>query len=56
MVEGVDADFTHTMPVDLSGNQIGPFSAGQTVLVRTRTVNANGTRRSAVRRLTLVAV
>jgi hypothetical protein len=56
MVEGVDADFTHTMPVDMSGNQIGPFTAGQTVLVRTRTVNSNGTRRSAVRRLMLVAV
>ena len=56
MVPGVDADFTNTTPADLSGNLIGPFTAGQIVLVRTRTLNANGTRTSATRRLTIHAV
>lgn len=56
MVEGVDADFVHTAEAGVNGNLIGPFAPGQTVIVRTRTVNENGTRRSAKRRLTLVAV
>jgi hypothetical protein len=55
MVEGVDTDFTHNVPVDLSGNQLGPFVAGQTVKIRTRTVNSSGARTSAVRTLVIVA-
>jgi hypothetical protein len=56
MVEGEDADFAHTAAAEANGNLIGPFAAGQTIIIRTRTVNGNGTRRSAKRRLTLVAV
>jgi hypothetical protein len=56
MVEGVDADFAHTETVDFSGNQIGPFAPGQKVVIRTRTENANGTRTSAKRRLTIQPV
>ena len=51
MVVGTDADFTHTTEVDLSGNLLGPFLVGQTVKIRTRTVNGSGTRTSAVRTL-----
>ena len=51
MVPGVDTDFTNTTPADLSGNLIGPFTNGFLVLVRTRSINANGTRTSATRKL-----
>jgi hypothetical protein len=53
MVVGVDTDFTTSVAVDLSGNAIGPFEAGQTVRVRTRTVNSHGTRTSATRTLVI---
>ena len=53
MVVGTDAGFTHTMAVDLSGNLLGPFLAGQTVKIRTRTVNTSGTSTSAVRTLVI---
>ena len=53
MVVGTDADFTHTTEVDLSGNLLGPFLVGQTVKIRTRTVNGSGTRTSAVRTLVI---
>ena len=55
MVVGVDADFAHTVAVDLSGNALGPFLAGQTVKMRTRTVNTHGTRTSATRTLVVQA-
>lgn len=55
MVEGVDTDFTHSMAVDLSGNQIGPFTVGQTVKIRTRTVNSSGARTCAVRSLVILS-
>ena len=55
MVVGVDADFAHTVAVDLSGNALGPFLAGQTVKIRTRTVNQHGTRTSATRTLVVQA-
>lgn len=55
MVTGVDADFTHSAPVDPSGNALGPFLAGQTVQLRTRAANANGARTSSVRSFTLTA-
>jgi hypothetical protein len=55
MVEAVDTDFVHSVAVDLSGNQIGPFAVGQTVKIRTRTVNGSGARTSAIRTLLIVA-
>lgn len=54
MVEGVDTDFVHSMPVDLSGNALGPFLVGQTVKIRTRTVNSSGARTCAVRTLVIL--
>ncbi len=53
LVVGVDADFTHTTPVDPSGNALGPFTVGQQVKLRTRTRNANGTTTGSVRSLTI---
>jgi hypothetical protein len=55
MVSGTDADFTHSIPADPSGNALGPFAAGQTVKLRTRVSNANGTTTGSVRTLTLSA-
>ena len=55
MVVGVDADFANTVAVDLSGNALGPFLAGKTVKMRTRTVNQHGTRTSATRTLVVQA-
>ena len=54
MVEGVDTDFVHSVPVDLSGNALGPFLVGQTVKIRTRTVNSSGSRTCAVRTLVIL--
>lgn len=53
MVVGTDAGFTHSVPADPSGNSLGPFSVGQTVSLRTRVSNANGTTTGSVRTLTL---
>ncbi len=55
MVEGVDADFTHTATLDPSGNTLGPFTVGQVVKVRTSVSNSSGTRTSAVRTITIEA-
>lgn len=55
MVQGVDADFTHTAPLDSSGNALGPFTVGQVVKVRTSVSNSTGTRTSAVRTITVGA-
>jgi hypothetical protein len=54
MVVGIDTDFTHTAPADPSGNTIGPFTAGQTVKMRTRVVNSNGTTTGSIRTLTIL--
>ena len=51
MVTGVDQSFTHTLAAAPSGNEIGPFTLGQTVQLRTRTTNANGTTTGSVRTL-----
>ena len=48
---GVDADFTHTMAADPSGNALGPFPAGATIKLRTRVTNSNGTTTGSVRML-----
>lgn len=53
MVAGPDTDFTHSAPVDPSGNTLGPFAVGQTVKIRTRVTNSNGTTTGSVRTLTL---
>ena len=55
MVVGVDTDFTRHVPVDPSGNALGPFAVGQTVKLRTRVRNANGTTTGSVRTLNLAA-
>jgi hypothetical protein len=57
LVVGVDADFTsHSVPVDPSGNALGPFAVGQTVQLRTRVTNNNGTTTGSVRTLTIAAI
>ena len=53
MIEGVDADFGHAVPIDPSGNTLGPFTVGQVVKVRTRVSNSSGTVTSAVRTITI---
>lgn len=52
-VEGVDADFGHTTPLDASGNALGPFTVGQVVKVRTKGSNSSGATTSAVRTITI---
>ena len=54
MVVGVDTDFTNNTPADPSGNALGPFTVGQTVKLRTRVTNSNGTTTGSVRTLKLV--
>lgn len=54
-IDGVDDNWNHTTPADHSGTQIGPYLPGQVIRVRTRTTNANGTRTSAPRQLTITA-
>jgi hypothetical protein len=54
MVVGVDTDFTHSAPVDPSGNALGPFTVGQVVKLRTRVTNSNGTTTRSVRTLTIL--
>ena len=54
MIVGTDNDFTHSAPADPSGNALGPFAVGQTVKLRTRVSNANGTTTGSVRTLTIL--
>lgn len=54
MVRGVDTAFAQSVGADPSGNAIGPFSAGQTVQLRTRVRNANGSTTGSVRTLTIL--
>ena len=56
MVEGVDTEFTHSVAADMSGNQIGPFTPDQTIIIRTRALNSNGARTSAKRKLKIQPV
>jgi hypothetical protein len=53
MVVNVDTDFTHTLAADPSGNALGAFTVGQTVKLRTRVSNANGTTTGSVRTLVI---
>ena len=55
MVQGVDAEFSKSQPVDPSGNALGPFTAGQVVALRTRVTTATGTTTGSVRTLTIQA-
>lgn len=52
-VEGVDADYVHSMPLDASGNALGPFTQGQTVTIITEVSNSSGTRTTAPRTITI---
>ncbi len=55
-VVGTDSDFIHSAPADPSGNALGPFSVGQTLKLRTRVTNGNGTTTGSVRTLVMAAV
>lgn len=55
MIVGTDKEFTRSTPADPSGNALGPFAAGQTVKLRTRVSNANGTTTGSVRTLAILA-
>lgn len=52
-VVGVDAGFDHTLPLDASGNALGPFTVGQVVKVITEVSNSSGTRTTAPRTITI---
>ena len=45
--------FTHTVPLDASGNALGPFAVGTVLTLRTSVANSAGTRTSAPRTLTI---
>ena len=52
-VEGVDADFTHSVPIDASGNALGPFTVAQVVTILTEVSNSVATRTTAPRTITI---
>lgn len=52
-VEGVDADFTHSVPFNREGNAIGPFQVGQIVRMIGEFINSTGRRTTAIRSLTI---
>lgn len=52
-VGGVDADFTHSTPLDPSGNALGPFTVGQTVKIITEVSNSVATRTTAPRTIVI---
>lgn len=52
-VVGVDADFAHDTAVILTGQTVGPFPAGATILFRVRASNSAGTTDSVVQSITL---
>lgn len=51
-VEGVDAQFIK-VPLDFSGNALGPFAVGQVVKIFTEVKNSAGTRTTAIRTITI---
>ncbi len=53
-VVAVDTEFTHSIGADPSGNAIGPFAGGQTVQLRTRVRNGNGSTTGSVRTLAIL--
>jgi hypothetical protein len=54
-VEGVDADFSHSVELDRAGNTIGPFKVGEVVRAMGEVINSTGRRTTAVRTLTIGA-
>ena len=54
-VVGVDTDFAHSLPLDASGNALGPFTEGQTINILTEVTNSAGTRTIAPRTILIVA-
>jgi hypothetical protein len=52
-IVGVDPDFTHSAPLDPSGNALGPFQVGQTLKIITETTNSSGTRTTAPRTIVI---
>ena len=52
-VVGTDAEFTHSAPLDASGNALGPFPVGKVVKVITEVSNSAATRTTAVRTITM---
>ena len=52
-IDGVDADYVHSAPLDPSGNALGPFTVGQTIVVITEVSNSVGTRTTAPRTITI---
>jgi hypothetical protein len=52
-VVGAEADFANTVKADPSGNALGPFAVGNTVKLRTRVKNSNGTTTGSVRSLVI---
>ncbi len=52
-VVGVDTTFTHSAPLDLSGNALGPFIKGQVIKIITEVSNSSGTRTTAPRTITI---
>lgn len=53
MVVGVDTGFTHSEPLEATGNVIGPFVVGNVVKLMTEVSNSSGTRTSAERTITI---
>ena len=53
LVVGIDPDFGHATPVNLAGQTIGPFSAGDEIQFKTRGSNSTGDTDSAVVSITL---
>jgi hypothetical protein len=45
--------FTHKVPLDASGNALGPYETGTVVTLRTSVSNSTGTRTSAPRTITI---
>jgi len=52
-VAGIDTDFGHAMPVNLAGQTVGPFSAGDEIQFKTRGSNSSGETDSSVKTITL---
>lgn len=52
-VVGVERDFGHATPVNLAGQTVGPFSAGDVIQFKTRGSNSSGDTDSTVKSITM---
>jgi hypothetical protein len=52
-VVGVDPGFDESLPLDASGNALGPFTQGQVVKIITEVSNSTGSRTTAPRTITI---